>query len=221
MKRILLFFAVSIFFAGQLFSQERIVRGVVTVLDSIPVYNAEVLVKSTQEVVYTDSVGIFEVVCSEKDKLKVSGEGLRKRNVRLDDKVSLVFVNLRFNPNSYTNKLVSIGYENIIDEDNIYSVSTLDNDDVDFSAYSSVYDLILGRFSGVKVTNDNRIVIRGEKSLVTNTEALIIIDGVQSNSTVLQSISPSDVESIEILKDAAAAIYGSKGAHGVVVVSTW
>lgn len=220
MKRILLFLIVFVFFSGQLFSQERIVRGIVTALDSIPIVNAEVKVKSSNEVVLTDTVGVFEVVCSGNDKLKISAQGLKNRNIKLNDKVELVFVNLNFKSSYAKNRLLNVGYENVISDDNVYSVSSLDEEDVDFSSYSNVYDLIIGRLPGVRVTDDGRIIIRGEKSLSSVTEALIVIDGIPTNNSVLQTISPSDIRSIDVLKDAAASIYGAQGAHGVVIITT-
>lgn len=200
-------------------AQKRLVQGVVTTFDSIAVIGAEVKVKSSKEVVKTDTTGEFEVMVEPKDKLKISAKGFQNRNVKLNEKIKLVAVNLKLRP---TEKAVeyAIGYGYVKDADRLNAVAQMNSDDVDFSQYSNMYDLIRGRFAGVQVNNENDIIIRGPSSINLSNAALIIIDGMQADKSVVNSLSPSQVRSINIIKDGGAAIYGTRGANGVVIIET-
>lgn len=84
-------------------------------------------------------------------------------------------------------------------------------------------ELLVGRLPGVNVRRLRgglSVQIRGITSVNSGTDALIIIDGVQSNGMVLAGVNPDDVQRIEVIKDGAAAIYGLRGANGVLVVTT-
>lgn len=84
-------------------------------------------------------------------------------------------------------------------------------------------ELLLGRLPGVEVRRVRgglSVLIRGISSFTTSNEALIIIDGVQSSGTMLASVNPEDVERVEVIKDGAAALYGVRGANGVLIVTT-
>lgn len=84
-------------------------------------------------------------------------------------------------------------------------------------------ELLLGRLPGVEVRRVRgglSVLIRGLSSFSTSNEALIIIDGVQSNGVTLASVNPEDVERVEVIKDGAAALYGVRGANGVLIVTT-
>ncbi|HYX09989.1 MAG TPA: TonB-dependent receptor plug domain-containing protein, partial [Bacteroidales bacterium] len=85
--------------------------------------------------------------------------------------------------------------------------------------YSNLLQVIQGRIPGVVVTG-NSIVIRGINSFYLSSDPLILIDGVPSNMGAFRTISPEDVERIEVLKGASASIYGSRGANGVIAVYT-
>jgi len=91
----------------------------------------------------------------------------------------------------------------------------------------TVADMLVGRFPGVEVRQLSNgsvsIRIRGSRSFRSNEEPLIVVDGIpqQSGGQSLMDMSPHDVESIDVLKDAAAsAVYGSRGANGVILIST-
>ena len=100
--------------------------------------------------------------------------------------------------------------------------------DSDFSDHpvAEVEELFVGRFSGVQVfrTPDGvSIRIRGESSILGNNEPLIVLDGLplQQRADALSGLNPSDIQKIEVLKDAASlAEYGSRGANGVVLITT-
>lgn len=200
-------------------AQERTIQGVVTTFDSIAVINAEVISKKSKQVVLTDSLGSFVIPVSGKDKLKVSAKGFNGYNVKIDEKTRLVAVNLKLKAGDKAREY-AIGYGHVSDKEKLNSVAQMTRKDVDFSQYSSMHDLIRGRFAGVQVQNNGDIIIRGVNSLNLSSAALIVVDGLPTDKSILYSLVPSNVKSINVLKDGGAAIYGSRGANGVVIIET-
>ena len=84
--------------------------------------------------------------------------------------------------------------------------------------YSSIYDYLRGRVPGVMVTTDNRIIIRGIGTNSDATDPLILVDGVEMSD--LSGLNPSDVDSVDVIKDGSSAIYGMRGANGVILIKT-
>lgn len=82
--------------------------------------------------------------------------------------------------------------------------------------YRTIYDMMRGRIAGVTVQQDNTIIIRGINSIRNNSEPLFVVDGNVVSS--IDFIVPNEVLSINVLKDAEASIYGSRGASGVIVI---
>ncbi|MFV0591332.1 MAG: TonB-dependent receptor plug domain-containing protein [Draconibacterium sp.] len=199
--------------------QERMVRGIVTTFDSIPLIGADVLVQSTKATVKTDSVGRFSVLTGAADKLKVTAKGFTPQKVKLDEKIKMVFVNLKLKPTESAREY-AIGYGYVKDADKLNAVAQMTNKDLDFSQYTNMYDLIKGRFGGVQVNGNGEIIIRGVTSINLSSAALVVVDGVTVDGSMLGNISPANVKSINIIKDGSAAIYGSRGANGVVIIET-
>ncbi len=199
-------------------AQDKVIQGIVTTFDSIPVIGAQVKISSSKQTVQTDTLGRFTAQVEDNDKLKVSAEGFFKQKVKLTDKVKFVAVNIKLKPGE-KNREIAIGYGHVTDRNKLNALSSLNNDDVDFSQYSTIYELIKGRFAGVQVSN-GEIIIRGINSINSSSAALIVVDGVPTNESVLNSIPPSQVKSIDVIKDGSSAIYGSRGANGVVLIET-
>lgn len=200
-------------------AQERLIHGMVTTFDSIPLIGAKVRVKSTKEVVLTDTLGRFSARIAGQDKLKVTAQGFFSERLKVDKKVKLALVNLKLKPSPKATEY-AIGYGYVKDERKLNALAQLSRNDVDFSQYSNMYDLIKGRFAGVSVQGNGDIVIRGANSINLSNSALIVVDGVVTDSSILQAISPSNVKSINIIKDGGSAIYGSRGANGVILIET-
>jgi TonB-dependent SusC/RagA subfamily outer membrane receptor len=200
------------------FSQERILNGRVFTFDSIPLVNATVEVLSTKQVVKTDTLGFFSVNCSPDDKLKVSAHGFSTEKFDMKSSYKFAVINLKLKP-GVRNREIAIGYGHVLDSDKLNAVSSMDNNDIDFSQYSNMYELIRGRFAGVQIVN-NEIIIRGVNSINSSSAALIVLDGVPVDNNILSSLPPIQVKSVNIIKDASAAIYGSRGSNGVVLIET-
>ncbi|SHF23955.1 TonB-dependent outer membrane receptor, SusC/RagA subfamily, signature region [Mariniphaga anaerophila] len=199
-------------------AQEKIIHGIVTTFDSIPLIDAEVQVRSTKHVVLTDSLGRFSVAINPGDRLKVSASGFYTQKVKLEEKTKIAAINLKLKPGE-KNREYAIGYGHVSDRDKLNALASLNSKDMDFSQYSNIYDLIKGRFAGVQITN-GEIIIRGINSINSSSAALIIVDGVPVDGSALSSIPPVQVKSINVIKDGSSAIYGSRGANGVVLIET-
>ena len=213
--------AITLFLSGSLLlGQERRIEGAVTTFDSIPLIGATIKVKSTQQEVLSDTLGLFTVLCNPEDRLHVTANGFISQRVKVDGVTKNVLVNLRLKSGE-KNREYAVGYGHVKDKDKLYAIASLeDGDHYDFSNYRTMHDLINGKLSGVSIVN-NEIVVRGMSTYsAAGSAALIIIDGVPSNEGVLFDILPRDVQSIDVLKDGSAAIWGSRGANGVLIVKT-
>jgi TonB-dependent SusC/RagA subfamily outer membrane receptor len=198
-------------------SQQRTVKGRVTTFDSIPLINVEVKVISSKQVFHTDTLGHFEIRCLPNDKLKVSAKGFTAQKLKVNEETKIADVNLSLKPGPRSTE-VAVGYGHVKERDKLYAISSLQNKDDNFSSYSNMYDLIRGTVPGVQVVGDE-ITIRGDNS-INSSSVLIVVDGMEESSNVLDRLSPFDVKSIDILKDGASAIYGNKGAAGVIIITT-
>ena len=213
---IILLLGLSVVFS--LKAQERVIHGMVTTFDSIPLIDAEVQVKSTKQVVRTDEQGSFSVGCENEDQLKISANGFYSEKVKLEENIRFAAINLRLKPGE-KNRTHALGYGHVADADKLNAVASLsDGDNIDFTRYKDMYELIRGRFAGVQIVND-QIIIRGRSSTGTNA-AQLVIDGVTRDNRILWTLTPSEIQSINIIKDGSAAVYGLRGANGVVVVET-
>ena len=208
---------ISILTAITGFAQDRIIHGQIFTFDSIPLIDASIVVKSTKQEVHSDTTGRFSVGCNAEDVLTVSAEGFYKQKVKFDEKAKVVVINLKLKPGD-RNKEVAVGYGHVSYEDLPYSVSSMSNNDMDFSQYANMYDLIQGKLPGVEIFNGD-VIIRGVSS-INNHAALIVVDGVISGSSILSGFPTSQVKNISVIKDSGTAAYGSRGANGVVLIET-
>lgn len=112
-------------------------------------------------------------------------------------------------------QVVDIGYGKEIRGNLTSSVSSVDPN-MEKTIYRNIYELIQGKCAGVMV-NGTQITIRGENSINSSTEPLFIVNGAPQTS--IDWINPNDVKSIDVLKDSATAIYGARGANGVIVIT--
>jgi TonB-dependent SusC/RagA subfamily outer membrane receptor len=223
MKNIGIHIIISSFFvflsADPLLGQEKVIEGMVTTFDSIPLINASIQVKSSKEVVYTDSLGFFSVSCLPEDKLKISANGFTKLNVRVKEESLFVFANLKLSPKPESRDL-AVGYGHVKDANKLYAISSVNEKDLDFSYYSDIYDIIMEKFPSVQIQGDGELVIRGTQTMASSNAALLIVDGREVSTFVFSNLSPTDIASINVLKDASASVYGSRGGNGVVIVET-
>ena len=111
---------------------------------------------------------------------------------------------------------VNIGYQKIKKRDSTAATASLNVPQG--SGYSSIYEYLQGRVAGVEVVGTS-IRIRGERSINSSNEPLIIVDGIETSD--ISDITPDEVQNIDVLKDASTtALYGSRGANGVILITT-
>lgn len=125
-------------------------------------------------------------------------------------------------------EIVSVGYGSVARKDLTGSVGKVNMDDISRNSAMNFDQAIAGRIAGVVVSTSDgavgapaRIVIRGNNSLTQSSASLYVVDGFPTESSLAAALNPSDIESVDVLKDASAsAIYGARGANGVIVITT-
>lgn len=116
---------------------------------------------------------------------------------------------------------VDVGYGSVDKEKLSYSVSSMQMAEEESVVYTNMYDYLRGKVPGVYVGPENTmssIVIRGVGTINGSTTPLVLLDGVEISD--LDAVTPYDVHSVSVLKDSSAAIYGFKGANGVILITT-
>jgi TonB-dependent SusC/RagA subfamily outer membrane receptor len=210
---------IGIFLSVFLVAQEKTVKGKITAFNEIPVANVLILVKSSNQKFYSDSIGTFTVQCAGTDRITLSAEGFITRKIRINEKTKYVFANMNLKPGEAAKEL-AVGYGHIKDKNILYAMSNWRADDVNFSHFRNIYEILEGNFPGLQIIN-GEVIIRSTSTFSnSNSSALLIVDGRETNRDDFGNISTSDIAQINVLKDASAAIYGSRGANGVVIVET-
>ena len=239
-KIYLLWVALCLFVAPQAFSQQKTITGAVTELSTgFTLPGVTVLEKGTLNGTVSDVQGVYSITVSDTSKLLVfSYIGMNTQEMKITETGRL---NVQMeNANINLNEVVVIGYGAVKKSDLTGSVASLNMEKLNAIPANSFDKKMQGRIAGVQVTQlsgqpggATSVRIRGGNSIMAGNEPLYVIDGVimegqQNFSWIgspaengLSSINPNDIESIEILKDASAtAIYGARGANGVVIVTT-
>lgn len=203
----------------------KTVSGVVIDETGMPIPGANVVEKGTKNSASTDFDGKYNIrVSSSKSELVFSYIGYENLTLLVGQKKT-VDAALK-NSTSKLDEVVVIGYGTSKKSDLTGSVASVSGSDLKKVAVSNVAEALTGRVAGVQVTSTEgspdseiKIRIRGGGSLTQDGSPLIIVDGFPVNS--MNDISPSDVENMTILKDASStAIYGSRGANGVIIITT-
>ncbi len=206
-------------------SPEQVVTGKVTDETGAVLPGVSIVVKGTQLGVSTDANGLFSIsVPDEKAVLVFSFIGYLTQEVEVGTRT---LININLSPDiEALNEVVVVGYGVVKKSDLTGSVVKIGESAVKATPIVALDRAMQGRAAGVLVTQNSArpgggstIRIRGTGSVNAGNEPLYVIDGFPIGN--LNSINPTDIESIEILKDASAtAIYGSRGSNGVVMVTT-
>ena len=110
------------------------------------------------------------------------------------------------------------GYGTVKKSESTQSVSAIDVNEKEVTNCNTIYEYLAGRLPGVQLTDEKHIIIRGKTTMRANTDPLFVVDGVAVDD--ISFLNPNDVKRVEVLKDSAAAIYGMRGANGVIVITT-
>lgn len=216
-----LMFFFSMFLAN---AQEITLTGKITNNSEEPIPGATVVVKGTSLGTITDMNGQFTLQIPADSKILVcSFIGMKTKEIEI---TSSTTYNIILEEDIYNlEEVVAIGYGTMKKSDLTGSVASVKNKEIGAFATSNVMQALNGRAAGVQVKQNTgapgapiSIRIRGTNSIQGSNEPLYVIDGFPSDPDALNN---SEIESIEILKDASAtAIYGSRGANGVVLITT-
>lgn len=202
------------------------VSGHVTDTKGAPVVGATIIVDRTMNGTTTASDGSYRITVREGDLMRFSFMGCVTQEFTASAALSHLDVTLEEDAQQIGDVVV-IGYGTVQKKDLTGSIESLSGTEIAKAMTVNPADALNGRVSGVLVTKasnrpgaDMSIQIRGLNSFNYSNEPLYVIDGVPSSSG-MRHINPEDIESIDILKDASScAIYGSRGANGVVIVTT-
>lgn len=228
------------------FSQGKIINGVVNDEMGGPLPGATVQVKGLESIgSITDFDGKFTIALKDGEtKIIISYVGFESQEVDVSDQ-SNISVSLQQGV-SELEEVVVIGYGTVLKKDLTGSVSSVNVSETISRQYTTVDQLLQGRAAGIQVTQNAAnpgsgisVRIRGTSSLRGNNEPLYVVDGIiissasedvvatggnntgQEQQNGLNGINPRDIEDIQVLKDASAtAIYGSRGANGVILITT-
>jgi TonB-linked SusC/RagA family outer membrane protein len=204
---------------------QQTVTGTVSDADG-PLPGASVIIKGTTSGVSTDFDGNYTIEASSDDTLSFSYIGFSAKEVVVGTQTQ---INVTLEADNALDEVVVIGYGTATKKDLTGSVSSVSSEDITQVPASRVDQVLQGRAAGVQVTSASgapgagtAIRVRGGNSITGSNEPLFVIDGIVVGTNFnLNNINPSDIQSLEILKDASSiAIYGSRGANGVVLVTT-
>jgi TonB-dependent starch-binding outer membrane protein SusC len=200
--------------------------GTVTNKDGNTLPGVTVFLKGTTSGVVTDIDGNFNIKASEGDVLIFSFIGYVSQDISLNSKTKFAVV--LSEDVVGLDEVVVVGYGVTKKRDLTGAASSISSENLNQGASTSPLQQMAGRAAGVNITqigsepgSNPSVRIRGITSLRGGNDPLVVIDGVQGNLDLLNQLPPSEIGTIDILKDASAtAIYGSRGATGVIIVST-
>jgi len=220
-------------FSLSAFAQSISIKGVVRDADGVSMPGVNVVEVGSKTGTITDIEGKYTLQVNRDAKLSFSYIGYVKQIVQISGR-TVINITLK-EDTKVLNDVVVVGYGQMKRSDLTGSVVSVTSDAIQKSVSTSIDQVLQGRAAGVQVTQNSGIPgggtsihIRGINSLNSSNEPIFVIDGVvidastgSSSTNVLASINPSDIVSMDILKDASAtAIYGSRAANGVIIVTT-
>ena len=226
------------------FAQDKKISGKVSDENGIPLVGVSVGIKDTKLATNTDVNGNFIISAAANQTIVFSFLGMEEQQFTIGNKTS--FNIILKSKSTMLSDIVVIGYGSVKKADLTGSVARIEREDLIKEGPINILQALQGKIAGVNVTQNDgspgaglSIKIRGSNSFLGGTEPLYVIDGIPFNNSssgstpmsigedekqtlnAMAFINPSEIESIDILKDASAtAIYGSRGANGVVLITT-
>ncbi|HRG39507.1 MAG TPA: SusC/RagA family TonB-linked outer membrane protein, partial [Bacteroidia bacterium] len=223
LKRVL-FLVVAISFFGMLWAQTKTINGIVKDAAGEPIIGASVLVKGTTIGTITNFDGAYNLAVPQTAKtLVISYVGMETQEITISGSV----LNATLKDDSKgLDELVVVGYGVVKKRDLTGSVSSIKSSEIMKNSSSNAMQAMQAKVPGLDIKqNDGQagsglsMTLRGNRSISASNSPLVLVDGVEYGSTI--DINNSDIESMDILKDASStAIYGTKGANGVIIITT-
>lgn len=221
------------------------IKGVVTDSLGMGMAGVNIVIKNTTKGTQSNLDGEYTIIAHPSDTLVFTYMGYKNQEIAVGNR-TLINVVMQADATSLDQVVINAGYYKVSDREKTGSISRLTAQDIENQPVNNPLEALQGRVSGVNITQTSGLAgsgfnvrIRGQNSIMAGNEPLYIIDGVPydsqslgtyissgpiipaGNISPLNAINPASIESIEILKDAdATAIYGSRGANGVVLITT-
>ena len=213
------------FILGQaiIFAQTKEVSGIVTD-DTGPLPGVNVIIKGSTTGTDTDFDGHYSIVVNQGDVLVYSYVGMESKEITVGD---TSIINVMLVSENVLDEVVIVGYGTTTKKSYTGTVKTVKSEDLEIKSHVNVSQSLVGESAGVNIINTSgqpgtvaTVRIRGFGSVNGNRDPLYVVDGVPFSGNI-NSINPADIASTSILKDATAtAIYGARGANGVILINT-
>lgn len=205
-------------------AQETSIRGVVKDVSGVPLPGVNIVIQGTSTGIQTDFNGFYTIKAAPGAVLVFSYVGLQKQSIAVGAS-SQIDVTMQYG--EALDEVIVVAYGNQTKKSLVGSISSLNSEDIEAQQLTSVTQVLQGTVPGVTVLTSGgqpgsnpTIRIRGISSINANSGPLYVVDGVPFNGN-LNTISPDQIESMNVLKDASStALYGSRGANGVVLITT-
>lgn len=223
---LLLFCLLAVVFQ-EAFAQTKSVTGTVLDEKNAPVQGASVTILGGSQGTSTDAAGRFALTVSPLvTTLVISYVGFNSQEVSITGRTTVAVILI--SSAQTLSDVVVVGYGTARKKDLTGAVSTISARDLNPGPVTSPLQQIAGKAAGVNVIQIGSepgsapgVRIRGITSLIGGSDPLVVVDGVQGNMDLFRQVPPNEIESVDVLKDASAtAIYGSRGAPGVIIVTT-
>ena len=209
-----------------MYSQNREVQGTILDENGLPLPGASVLEKGTTNGAITDFDGNYSLVLiNENSILIISYIGYVIQEIKTNG-LTNIKINLEVDT-ATLDEVVIIGYGSLKKSDVTGAVSSFDTKTLEQQPQTNILQALQGNIAGISVNTSGSsaedggaLLVRGQNSISASNEPLIVLDGIPYDGSLSQ-ISPSDIKNLEVLKDASStAIYGSRGANGVILITT-
>jgi TonB-linked SusC/RagA family outer membrane protein len=209
------------------FAQQKTISGSVVDGDGLPVPGVDVQIKGTDKGTQTNFDGEYTLIVSAGQTLVFSYVGLTKQEVLVGSQAR-IDVTMQQDLEELDVVVVTT-YQGILKESEVVSASSVvDSEAIEQVPIASIDQVLQGNVAGANIRTSSgqpgqsaTVIIRGRTSLNGDTEPLYIVDGMPVNQDNFRNINSNDIESMRVLKDAAAtAIYGNRGAAGVILITT-
>jgi TonB-dependent SusC/RagA subfamily outer membrane receptor len=202
MKQIIFIFFVALFFNSNIYSQEKKLTINVKDIDNKDVAGAIILFDNVKQRVWTNSNGQFKTkIQTEPKEISAFHPNIGIKTIKYDGQNKLTIV-------------IKGG------DDLDLIVNPVEQKMVNAMQYNSIYDYLRGKVSGVNVSSDGVIRIRGYNSVNGSMSPLLILNGVEISQESFSAIRPDDIKSVTVLKGPETSRYGFRGANGVIIVKT-
>lgn len=216
---------ILVFMSTLVFAQTKTVTG--TVVDDLGdgVIGAVITVKGSTKGTVTDHDGNFSVVAGAQDVLNIKLIGYIEQNITVGSQTHIKIV--LHEDTQMLDEVIVVGYGVQKKSDVTGAMVRVGEKEMKAMPVQNVLQAMQGKLAGVDITSNERpgevgsIRVRGERSINATNGPLYVVDGIPLQGLGIENLNPGDIESVDVLKDAsAAAIYGSRGANGVILVTT-